>query len=73
MAKFLLKFNSFVVALEPTHRILFSPPSTSSSQPGFVQLQQIAASEGRTRAETRSLTSSGGEREDGKMAIHSAV
>lgn len=68
MAKFLLKFNSFVVALEPTHRILF--PSLIV---GLVQLQQIAASEGGARAETRSLASSGGEREDGEMAVHSTV
>lgn len=39
----------------------------------LLQFQQIVTSEGGARAEARTLTSSGGKRENGEVAIHSAV
>lgn len=37
------------------------------------QLQQIVASKGRTRAETPTPASDSGKRENGKVAVHTAV
>lgn len=41
MAKFLLKFNSFVVALEPTHLILFSSLGSGSFNKLLLQKEEL--------------------------------